>query len=194
MAGGASNPLGAPALYLGASAYPIHGTNQPSTIGWFVSSGCIRTDQWRPTGVIGPSPHHHQNRTPMSPLTLSALRIGATASPASRRESRIPDLAFPEVRGPILSEHSAAAGKIVPITRMHTVPVDGKTAIPSMLVSENRVQAFLLVCGCIFLSSALHLTCRLPMYVTRQSEFGLRRVLASRFSLELSNHLGGFGS
>jgi hypothetical protein len=37
-----TNPLGARALYLGKRAYPIHGTNQPSTIGTFVSSGCIR--------------------------------------------------------------------------------------------------------------------------------------------------------
>ena len=42
MAGGASNPLGARALYLGKTLYRIHGTNQPSTIGSFVSSGCIR--------------------------------------------------------------------------------------------------------------------------------------------------------
>ncbi len=42
MAGGPSNPLGARALYLGSTVYRIHGTNQPSTIGTFVSSGCIR--------------------------------------------------------------------------------------------------------------------------------------------------------
>src|SRR5262249_28257626 len=30
------------ALYLGKTVYRIHGTNQPSTIGTFVSSGCIR--------------------------------------------------------------------------------------------------------------------------------------------------------
>ena len=42
MAGGEGNPLGARALYLGKSVYRIHGTNQPSTIGTFVSSGCIR--------------------------------------------------------------------------------------------------------------------------------------------------------
>ncbi len=42
MAGGESNPLGARALYLGNTLYRIHGTNQPSTIGTFVSSGCIR--------------------------------------------------------------------------------------------------------------------------------------------------------
>lgn len=42
MAGGPGNPLGARALYLGKTIYRIHGTNQPSTIGKFVSSGCIR--------------------------------------------------------------------------------------------------------------------------------------------------------
>ena len=42
MTGGEGNPLGARALYLGKSLYRIHGTNQPSTIGTFVSSGCIR--------------------------------------------------------------------------------------------------------------------------------------------------------
>ena len=42
MAGGEGNPLGARALYLGKTLYRIHGTNQPSTIGSFVSSGCIR--------------------------------------------------------------------------------------------------------------------------------------------------------
>ncbi len=42
VAGGPGNPLGAAAMYLGASSYRIHGTNDPSTIGKFVSSGCIR--------------------------------------------------------------------------------------------------------------------------------------------------------
>jgi lipoprotein-anchoring transpeptidase ErfK/SrfK len=42
MAGGETNPLGARAMYLGNTEYRIHGTNQPSTIGSFVSSGCIR--------------------------------------------------------------------------------------------------------------------------------------------------------
>jgi lipoprotein-anchoring transpeptidase ErfK/SrfK len=40
--GGPGNPLGARALYLGNSQYRIHGTNDPSTIGHRVSSGCIR--------------------------------------------------------------------------------------------------------------------------------------------------------
>jgi lipoprotein-anchoring transpeptidase ErfK/SrfK len=42
VAGGPGHPLGARAMYLGSSQYRIHGTNDPSTIGKFVSSGCIR--------------------------------------------------------------------------------------------------------------------------------------------------------
>jgi lipoprotein-anchoring transpeptidase ErfK/SrfK len=42
MAGGPANPLGARAMYLGNTLYRIHGTNEPSTIGTYVSSGCVR--------------------------------------------------------------------------------------------------------------------------------------------------------
>jgi len=42
MDGGLANPLGARALYLGETLYRIHGTNQPSSIGHSVSSGCVR--------------------------------------------------------------------------------------------------------------------------------------------------------
>ncbi|MCQ0986561.1 L,D-transpeptidase [Jiella marina] len=57
MKGGIANPLGARALYLGSTLYRIHGTNQPWTIGRFVSSGCIRmrnedvTDLYERVGV-----------------------------------------------------------------------------------------------------------------------------------------------
>jgi len=42
MTGGLDNPLGARALYLGASLYRIHGTNNARTIGHAASSGCFR--------------------------------------------------------------------------------------------------------------------------------------------------------
>lgn len=57
MDGGPNNPLGARAMYLGATQYRIHGTNQPWTIGHNVSSGCIRmrnedvTDLYERVGV-----------------------------------------------------------------------------------------------------------------------------------------------
>ena len=40
--GAPSNPMGAAALTLSGGEYAIHGTNQPSSIGGFVSYGCIR--------------------------------------------------------------------------------------------------------------------------------------------------------
>lgn len=42
MAGGPGNPLGARAIYIGGTEYRIHGTNDPTSIGKYVSSGCIR--------------------------------------------------------------------------------------------------------------------------------------------------------
>ena len=42
VAGGPGNPLGARAIYIGGTEYRIHGTNDPTSIGKYVSSGCIR--------------------------------------------------------------------------------------------------------------------------------------------------------
>jgi lipoprotein-anchoring transpeptidase ErfK/SrfK len=40
--GSPSNPMGAAALTLSGGEYAIHGTNKPSSIGGYVSYGCIR--------------------------------------------------------------------------------------------------------------------------------------------------------
>jgi lipoprotein-anchoring transpeptidase ErfK/SrfK len=40
--GSPHNPMGAAALTLAGGEYAIHGTNQPSSIGGYVSYGCIR--------------------------------------------------------------------------------------------------------------------------------------------------------
>jgi lipoprotein-anchoring transpeptidase ErfK/SrfK len=37
-----TNPMGVAAMTLGGGEYAIHGTNQPDSIGHFVSYGCIR--------------------------------------------------------------------------------------------------------------------------------------------------------
>jgi lipoprotein-anchoring transpeptidase ErfK/SrfK len=43
IAGGSpANPMGAAAMTLAGTAYAIHGTNSPKSIGGFVSYGCIR--------------------------------------------------------------------------------------------------------------------------------------------------------
>jgi L,D-transpeptidase ErfK/SrfK len=39
---GPKNPLGKYALYLSKSGYLVHGTNAPTSVGTFISSGCIR--------------------------------------------------------------------------------------------------------------------------------------------------------
>src|SRR5690606_38626056 len=41
-AGSPSNPMGAAAMTLAKDEYAIHGTNNPGSIGGFVSHGCIR--------------------------------------------------------------------------------------------------------------------------------------------------------
>jgi hypothetical protein len=40
-------------MYLGSSQYRIHGTNDPTTIGKFVSSGCIRLTNEDVTDLFG---------------------------------------------------------------------------------------------------------------------------------------------
>jgi lipoprotein-anchoring transpeptidase ErfK/SrfK len=61
IAGGSkANPMGAAALTLSGGSYAIHGTNAPSSIGGFVSYGCIRMyntdimDLYRRVGVGTP--------------------------------------------------------------------------------------------------------------------------------------------
>ena len=103
VAGGLGNPLGARAMYLGSSQYRIHGTNDPSTIGKFVSSGCIRltnedvADLFSRVNigtkvVVLPknSPHLEARRTtpksamPVRPIAAQP-RPAATALPSSGR-------------------------------------------------------------------------------------------------------------
>jgi lipoprotein-anchoring transpeptidase ErfK/SrfK len=97
MAGGAGNPLGARAMYLGNTVYRIHGTNAPSTIGHQVSSGCIRminedvTDLYTRVNVgtkvvVLPMGSHRQPavaRTRSAP-SASVVPASAPAAPAPR--------------------------------------------------------------------------------------------------------------
>jgi len=108
MAGGPGNPLGARAMYLGSSEYRIHGTNDPSTVGKFVSSGCIRltnedvADLFSRVDVgtrvmVLPkhAPHLEANRTINGTITGSVAarpvaapgRPAVTTLPSSRRQA-----------------------------------------------------------------------------------------------------------
>jgi lipoprotein-anchoring transpeptidase ErfK/SrfK len=104
MAGGPGNPLGARAMYLGSSEYRIHGTNDPTTIGKFVSSGCIRltnddvadlfsrVDVGTRVVVLPKNGQHIEARaavpvraavTPVRPAALSSGREAMNASASS---------------------------------------------------------------------------------------------------------------
>ncbi|MGE0565852.1 MAG: L,D-transpeptidase family protein [Pseudolabrys sp.] len=115
MAGGPGNPLGARALYLGKTLYRIHGTNQPSTIGSYVSSGCIRLLNndiedlysrvkvgtsvvvWESTRQAGPPP------TDISaPNTAAASAGPAPLSPTANAAPVVPGSAVPGGAAPPL--------------------------------------------------------------------------------------------
>src|ERR1700688_1027910 len=96
MAGGPGNPLGARAMYLGSSQYRIHGTNDPSTIGKFVSSGCIRltnedvTDLFNRVNVgtrVVVMPKSGPLRTPVAASAAPAQPRPVAMTLPSRREA-----------------------------------------------------------------------------------------------------------
>jgi lipoprotein-anchoring transpeptidase ErfK/SrfK len=82
VAGGPGNPLGARAMYLGDTAYRIHGTNDPTTIGQKVSSGCVRLTNEDVTDLFGRT----NIGTKVVVLPDAARRAGvAQAAPADAR-------------------------------------------------------------------------------------------------------------
>ena len=83
MAGGPGNPLGARAMYLGSSEYRIHGTNDPTTIGKFVSSGCIRLTNEDVIDLVQPRRRRHQSGRAAEDR---AARRRAVRRRAARRE------------------------------------------------------------------------------------------------------------
>ncbi|MGJ4940266.1 L,D-transpeptidase [Bradyrhizobium sp. HKCCYLS1011] len=104
MAGGPGNPLGARAMYLGSSEYRIHGTNDPTTIGKFVSSGCVRlsnedvTDLFNRVQVgtkVVVLPKGPMKGAPLQARSLpatrpAALRPAVTTVPSGRQAMFIP--------------------------------------------------------------------------------------------------------
>ena len=99
VAGGPGNPLGARAMYLGNSDYRIHGTNDPTTIGKFVSSGCIRLTNEDVTDLfsrvtIGAKVVVLPKNAPLQARRLSprpaALHPSATPQPAGRQAMMVP--------------------------------------------------------------------------------------------------------
>jgi lipoprotein-anchoring transpeptidase ErfK/SrfK len=101
VAGGPGNPLGARAMYIGGTEYRIHGTNDPTSIGKHVSSGCIRLTNDNAIDLYGrvtvgtkvivlPQTSVAQRRVP-EPQHISVTQSYAPQpqSPAQRAWSRI---------------------------------------------------------------------------------------------------------
>jgi lipoprotein-anchoring transpeptidase ErfK/SrfK len=105
MAGGEGNPLGARALYLGQTIYRIHGTNQPSTIGTFVSSGCIRLTNEDITDLhsrvkVGTRVVVLARREPASTAATSAVSRGTGYAEKSASLPSTADLASRRLKPP----------------------------------------------------------------------------------------------
>jgi lipoprotein-anchoring transpeptidase ErfK/SrfK len=101
MPGGPKNPLGARALYLYANGkdtlYRIHGTNQPSSIGQAVSSGCVRmlnSDVVDLYGRVTEGAKVVVMATPRKPVVVAKAKshkpmVVAKASPRKPRVTKI---------------------------------------------------------------------------------------------------------
>jgi lipoprotein-anchoring transpeptidase ErfK/SrfK len=99
MAGGETNPLGARALYLGKTVYRIHGTNQPSTIGTFVSSGCIRLTNEDVTDLygrvkVGTRVIVLPGRSPVANIAAATPAAAPTAAPPPGESGPVPPATF----------------------------------------------------------------------------------------------------
>jgi lipoprotein-anchoring transpeptidase ErfK/SrfK len=90
MPGGPKNPLGARALYLYANGadtlYRIHGTNQPSSIGQAVSSGCVRMLN---TDIVDLYERVSEGTKVVVMATRREPAIAATTAPQKRKLRRI---------------------------------------------------------------------------------------------------------
>ena len=94
MAGGIDNPLGARALYLYRgdrdTYFRLHGTNEPTTIGEAVSSGCIRLfnqdiiDLYNRVPVGAPVVVLQETREPSLRTEVGADDFSGRAAPESQ--------------------------------------------------------------------------------------------------------------
>jgi|SRR5579871_2454944 len=113
VAGGPGNPLGARALYLGHSEYRIHGTNDPSTIGHHVSSGCIRLTNADIIDLFG--------RVGVGTKVVVLPQSARRTQPAPSASTRAPATSAPTAYAPV---EPARASVIVPVAAS-TRPASG---------------------------------------------------------------------
>jgi lipoprotein-anchoring transpeptidase ErfK/SrfK len=98
VAGGPGNPLGARALYLGNSQYRIHGTNDPSTIGHNVSSGCIRLTNQDVIDLFG--------RVKVGTKVVVLPQTARNVAPSPARATRAPTSSAPTAYAPAATARS----------------------------------------------------------------------------------------
>jgi len=108
VAGGPGNPLGARALYLGNSQYRIHGTNDPSTIGHHVSSGCIRLTNADIIDLFG--------RVKVGTRVVVLPQTARQAQPPAVRAPRAPTTSAPSAYAPA----APRASVVVPVATAST--------------------------------------------------------------------------
>ncbi len=138
MAGGLGNPLGARAMYLGSTVYRIHGTNQPSTIGKFVSSGCI--------GMLNEDVSDLFERAKVGTRVVVLPGGAPPANTASAAAAPAPSLArllqqAPDRHRPNWRRSRRAATVVPPLPAPVTV---GGLKFPRHAASEATQQAFFL--------------------------------------------------
>ena len=109
MAGGNGNPLGARAMYLGHTLYRIHGTNQPSTIGHYVSSGCVGMLNEDVEDLYQPRAGRHACRR----ASRQAAGDGGQYWRAAKRRTGEPDGAAAALRNRGLGAAAAAGALII---------------------------------------------------------------------------------
>src|SRR5215467_7109872 len=108
VAGGPGNPLGARALYLGNSQYRVHGTNDPSTIGHHVSSGCIRLTNADIIDLFG--------RVKVGTRVVVLPQTARQAQPPAARAPRAPTTSAPSAYAPA----APRASVVVPVATAST--------------------------------------------------------------------------
>lgn len=121
MAGGDGNPLGARAMYLGNTVFRIHGTNQPSTIGKFVSSGCI--------GMLNEDVMDLFDRAKVG---TRVVVLPGGPPPSAVTASAQPDPGAGAGYGPGAQPVSGAANNPPPSTVPMGVPHQGPTVVPPL--------------------------------------------------------------
>jgi len=133
------NPLGVRALYLGSSAYRIHGTDAPWTIGTAASKGCIRLfnqdvlDLYPRVSVGAKVTVTYQTFTTSGTVTAGA----PSASPISSVTNALPKVTIPNLfmygddDPPVPSKPVRARSK-------RSAPSKGAAAKPRSKAAEKR--------------------------------------------------------